>query len=46
MDLLEFYNPLYFVIDCKVRDVGDYLKSYVLIENFSFFFDHFFFEKK
>lgn len=36
MDLLEFYNPLYFVIDCKVRDVGDYLKSYVLVENFSF----------
>ena len=36
MDLLEFYNPLYFVIDSKIRDVGDYLKSYVLQENFSF----------
>lgn len=35
MDLLEFLNPMNFVIDYKERDVGDYLKSYVTMNNFT-----------
>ena len=35
MDLLEFLNPLNFVVDCKERDIGEYLKSYVLTNNYS-----------
>ena len=35
MDLLEFLNPLNFVIDYKERDIGDYLKSYVINKNYS-----------
>lgn len=35
MDLLEFLNPLNFVIDYKERDIGDYLKSYVTTKNYS-----------
>ena len=35
MDLLEFLNPLNFVIDYKERDIGEYLKSYVTTKNFS-----------
>ncbi len=36
MDLYEFLNPLNFVIDFKERDVGEYLKSFVINKNFSF----------
>ena len=35
MDLLEFVNPLNFVVDYKERDVGEYLKSYVMNNNFT-----------
>lgn len=35
MDLLEFINPLNFVIDYKERDIGEYLKSYVIGKNFT-----------
>ncbi|MDO4369224.1 MAG: hypothetical protein Q4C29_01655 [bacterium] len=35
MDLLEFLNPLNFIIDYKERDIGEYLKSYVLNKNYS-----------
>lgn len=35
MDLLEFLNPLNFIIDYKERDIGEYLKSYVLTKNYS-----------
>lgn len=43
MDLYEFLNPLNFVIDYKERDIGEYIKSYVLTKNFSFrFFDKYF----
>lgn len=35
MDLLEFLNPLNFVVDYKERDIGDYLKSYVTTKNYS-----------
>ena len=35
MDLLEFLNPLNFVIDYKERDKGEYLKSYVINNNYS-----------
>ena len=35
MDLLEFLNPLNFVVDYKERDIGEYLKSYVTTKNFS-----------
>jgi len=35
MDLLSFYNPLTLVIDDKMRDVGEYLKSFVLKENYT-----------
>ena len=35
MDLLEFINPMNFVIDYKERDIGEYLKSYVLNNNYS-----------
>ena len=35
MDLLEFLNPLNFVIDYKERDIGEYLKSFVINNNYS-----------
>lgn len=35
MDLLEFLNPLNFVIDYKERDVGEYIKSFVMNNNYS-----------
>lgn len=35
MDLLEFFNPMNFVIDYKERDIAEYLKSYVLNNNYS-----------
>lgn len=35
MDLYSFYNPLSFVIDDKMRDIGEYLKSFVLYENYT-----------
>lgn len=35
MDLLEFLNPLEFVIDYKERDVGEYLKSFVMNNNYT-----------
>lgn len=35
MDLLEFLNPLNFVIDYKERDIGEYLKSYIITNNYS-----------
>lgn len=34
-DLLEFLNPLNFVIDYKERDLADYLKSFVYEEKYS-----------
>ena len=34
-DLYEFLNPLNLIIDYKERDIGEYLKSYVLNENYS-----------
>lgn len=34
-DLLAFYNPLNLIIDYKERDISEYLKSYVLNENFT-----------
>ncbi len=36
MDLLQFLNPLNFVIDYKERDIGEYLKSFVMKHNYSF----------
>lgn len=36
MDLYEFLNPLSFVVDYKERDIGEYLKSFVVNKNFSF----------
>ena len=35
MDLLEYLNPMNFVIDYKERDIGEFLKSYVLNNNYS-----------
>mgnify|MGYP000000035830 FL=1 len=35
-DLLEFLNPLNFVIDYKERDIGDYLKSYIINEKYTY----------
>lgn len=35
MDLLEFLNPLNFVIDYKERDIGEYLKFFVINDNYS-----------
>jgi len=35
MDLLEFLNPMNFIIDYKERDIGEYIKSYVLNNNYS-----------
>lgn len=35
MDLYDFLNPLNFVIDYKERDIGDYLKSYIIKKNYS-----------
>lgn len=35
MDLLSYLNPLNLVVDYKMRDVSEYLKSYVLSENFT-----------
>lgn len=35
MDLLTYLNPLNLVIDYKIRDISEYLKSYVLNENFT-----------
>lgn len=34
-DLYDFYNPLNIIIDYKERDIGEYLKEYVIDENFS-----------
>ena len=36
MDLYEFLNPLTFVVDYKERDIGEYIKSFVINKNFSF----------
>ena len=35
MTLLEFLNPLEFVVDSRMRDLGEYLKSYIFSYNFS-----------
>ena len=35
MDLLEFLNPLNFVVDYKERDKGEFLKSFVLNNNYT-----------
>ena len=35
MNLYDFLNPLNFVIDYKERDIGEYLKSYVVTKNFT-----------
>lgn len=34
-DLLEFLNPLNFIIDYQERDVGEYIKSYIMTKNYS-----------
>ncbi len=34
-DLLEFLNPLGFVIDYKERDLGEYIKFYIINRNYS-----------
>ncbi len=34
-DLYEFYNPLNLVIDFKERDIGEYLKDYVMNKNYT-----------
>lgn len=34
-DLYEFFNPLNLIIDYKERDVSEYLKSYVIHENYT-----------
>lgn len=36
MSLLDFLNPLNFVVDYKERDYGDYIKSFILKKNYSF----------
>ncbi len=35
MDLLEYLNPINFVIDYKERDIGEYLKIYVINNNYT-----------
>lgn len=35
MDLLDFLNPLNFVVDYKERDRGEFLKSFVLNNNYT-----------
>lgn len=35
MDLLEYLNPINFVIDYKERDIGEYLKTYVINNNYT-----------
>lgn len=35
-DLLEFLNPLNFVIDYKERDLGEYLKSYICGKKYTY----------
>ena len=35
MDLYEYLNPLTFIIDYKERDIGEYLKSFVMTKSFS-----------
>lgn len=34
-DLLEFLNPLNFIIDYQERDVGEYIKSYIMTKNYA-----------
>ena len=34
-DLYSFYNPLNIIIDYKERDIGEYLKEFVITENFT-----------
>ena len=34
-NLLEFLNPLNFIIDYQERDVGEYIKSYIMTKNYS-----------
>lgn len=34
-DLLEFLNPLNFIIDYQERDIGEYIKSYIMTKNYS-----------
>lgn len=35
MDILQFLNPINFVIDYLERDIGDYLKSFAFSKNYS-----------
>lgn len=35
-DLLEFLNPLNFIIDYQERDIGEYIKSYIMTKNYSY----------
>lgn len=37
MDLYEFLNPLNFIVDFKERDIGEYLKSFIINRNFSLY---------
>lgn len=34
-DLLEYLNPLNLIIDYKERDIGEYIKSYIMTKNYS-----------
>ena len=35
-DLYDFLNPLNFVVDYKERDIGEYIKSFVVKSNYSY----------
>lgn len=34
--LVDYYNPVNFVIDYSVRDIGEYIKSYIISDDFDF----------
>ena len=34
--LIDYYNPVNFVIDYSVRDIGEYIKSYIISDDFDF----------
>ena len=34
--LIDYYNPVNFIIDYSVRDIGEYIKSYIISDDFDF----------
>ena len=34
--LIDYYNPVNFVIDYSVRDIGEYIKPYIISDDFDF----------